>query len=59
MSIENIFKKFSKEICTNCINRKECQEELRIKLDGSVKCDRYEREKEKQPIGVLVRMMRI
>ena len=51
---ENVFKKFSKEICSNCDNR-ECQEELRVKIDGSIKCDKYER----KPKGVLIRAMRI
>ncbi len=55
MSPENIFKNFSKQVCSNCINKKECQEELRIKLDGSVKCNKYK----PKPIGVLIKAMRI
>ena len=53
---ENIFKVFNKKICKNC-KSKNCPEELRIKLDGSLKCDEYER-KEK-PIGALIRAVRI
>ena len=53
------FKSYSEKICSNCINKKECQEELRIRLDGSIKCDEYKRKKEKQPIGALIRVMRI
>ena len=54
MSTKNIFKQFNKEICSNCDN-KECQEELRIKIDGSIKCDKYLR----KPKGALIRVMRI
>ena len=54
---ENIFKTFNNEVYKNC-KSKECPEELRIKLDGSLKCDEYERKKEK-PIGALIRAVRI
>ena len=53
---ENIFESFNKKICKNCKN-KDCPE-LRVRLDGSLKCDEYERKKEK-PIGALIRVMRI
>lgn len=42
--MKNIFEIYAKEICANCKNRKECQEELRKRIDGSIKCDHYERE---------------
>ena len=55
MSIESIFKQFNKEICNNCSNREKCQEELRIRLDGSIKCEKYE----PKPVGTLIRAVRI
>ena len=55
MNKENIFNKFIKEVCNNCKNKKECQEELRIRLDNSIKCDKYEQ----KPKGVLISAMRI
>lgn len=42
--MKNIFEIYVKEICTNCRNRKECQEELRKRIDSSIKCDSYKRE---------------
>ena len=56
MNTKSVLKKFNEEICKNCEN-KDCPDELRIKLDGSLKCDEYKR-KEK-PIGALIRVMRI
>ena len=41
---ENIFKIFIKEICSNCKKKESCQEELRRRIDNSVKCYEYERE---------------
>ena len=46
--MKNIFEIYTKEICTNCRNRKECQEELRKRIDGSIKCDYYERESQNE-----------
>ena len=42
-----IYEQYSKEICSNCKNRKECKKELRRKVDGSIKCRKYERDREK------------
>ena len=53
---ENIFKVFNKKICKNR-KSENCPEELKVRLDGSLKCDEYKR-KEK-PIGALIRVMRI
>ena len=53
---ENIFESFNKKICANCKN-KDCPE-LRVRLDGSIKCNKYEHKKEK-PIGALIRAVRI
>ena len=44
---ENIFDVFIREICSNCKKRKKCQEELRIRIDNSIKCYEYERENNK------------
>ena len=44
--METIFETYARTVCANCKNRKECQEELRQRLDGSIKCDKYERNKE-------------
>ena len=40
---ESIFDIFLKEICSNCKKNKYCQEELRRRLDNTVKCYEYER----------------
>ncbi len=42
--MENIYETYTRTVCANCKNRKECQEELRRRIDGSIKCDKYERE---------------
>lgn len=51
--MKNAYERFVEEICNNCKNRKDCIEELRQKLDGSIVCDLYEREsrpkKKKKP----------
>lgn len=46
--MKNIFEIYVKEICTNCRNRKECQEELRKRIDGSIKCEHYERKSQNE-----------
>ena len=40
---ESIFEVFDREICSNCKKDKTCQEELRRRLDNTVKCYEYER----------------
>ena len=52
MSEESIFKTFNNEICKNCEN-KNCPEELRVKIDGSIKCNEYK----PKPIGALMKIM--
>lgn len=42
--MENIYETYARTVCANCKNKKECQEELRRRIDGSIKCDKYERE---------------
>lgn len=39
--IKELFKIYAEEICSKCKNKGNCQEELRIRLDHSIKCDRY------------------
>nr|DAZ47479.1 MAG TPA: hypothetical protein [Caudoviricetes sp.] len=41
--MENIYETYARTVCANCKNKKECQEELRRRIDGSIKCDKYER----------------
>ena len=55
MSIEKIFKNYIETNCKNCINEKECKEELRIRLDGTIKCNEYK----PKIVGVLIKAMRI
>ena len=40
---ESIFETFNREICANCKKNKYCQEELRKRIDNTVKCFEYER----------------
>ena len=44
--METIFETYARTVCANCKNKVDCQEELRQRLDGSIKCDKYERNKE-------------
>ena len=39
---ESIFNVFIKEICSNCKKNKTCQEELRIRINNTIKCYEYE-----------------
>ena len=43
MTNETIYETYIRTICSKCKNKKQCQEELRIKIDGSIKCDKYEK----------------
>ena len=45
---DNLFRAYVKEICSNCKNGKTCQEELRIRVDGSIWCTEYEYNKPKR-----------
>ena len=42
MTKENILEEYVEEICSICKHRETCQEELRKRIDNSVKCERYE-----------------
>lgn len=41
--MENIYETYARIICANCKNKKECQEELRKRIDNTIKCNKYER----------------
>lgn len=43
--METIFETYARTVCANCKNRKECKEELRQRIDGTLYCEPYEREK--------------
>lgn len=40
---ETIFQAYTRTVCSICKNKDKCQEELRRRTDGSVRCDSYER----------------
>ena len=43
---ESIYETYSRTVCSNCKNKEQCNEELRIKLNNTIKCERYEKENE-------------
>lgn len=53
--MENILEIYAKEICSNCKNREKCQEELHIRIDRTVRCEEYVKDKQckgyERPIG--------
>lgn len=44
MTKETIYETYTRQMCSNCKNRDKCQEELRKKIDNTIRCDKYERE---------------
>lgn len=42
---ENIYEAFAREMCANCKNSNECKEELRLRIDNTIKCQMYEKDK--------------
>lgn len=48
MTKETIYETYTRQICSNCKNRDKCQEELKIKIDRSIKCDNYEKISEEE-----------
>lgn len=42
--METIYETYVKKVCSICKNKKVCNEELKVKLDRSIKCERYEKE---------------
>lgn len=43
MTTKQRLEKYVQEHCKNCKNKERCQEELRKRLDNTIKCDYYER----------------
>ena len=41
---ETIEQTYSRVVCSICTNKEKCSEELRRKMDGTVKCDNYNTE---------------
>ncbi len=52
--METIYETYIRTICSNCKNRHNCKEELRKRLDNTVKCWEYIKDKQiagyKQPL---------
>lgn len=46
--METIYETYTRTICSNCANRNNCSEELRMKIDNTIKCDNYIQEKQKR-----------
>lgn len=40
---ETIYETYVRTMCRNCINKETCNEELRKRIDNTIKCDSYER----------------
>lgn len=46
--METIHETYTRTLCSNCKNRYKCQEELRKRLDNTIRCNNYEREDKTQ-----------
>ena len=46
--METIYETYTRTLCSNCKNKNICKEELRIRLDNTIKCDSYIKDKQKQ-----------
>ena len=44
----NAYEIYAKEICSNCKNRENCTEELRKRLDNTLKCYSYIKDRKKK-----------
>lgn len=44
--METIYEIYVKEICSKCKNKENCEEELRIKINNTIKCEKYKIEEE-------------
>ena len=42
--MENIYQTYAREICSKCKNKQQCEEEIRVRIDKTIKCDSYEKE---------------
>lgn len=41
-----ILQEYAEQICSICANRENCQEELVVKINKSVKCNEFKREEQ-------------
>ena len=46
--METTYEIYARELCSNCKNRKTCKEELRRRLDNTIRCGNYGREDKTQ-----------
>ncbi|MBQ3415954.1 MAG: hypothetical protein IJH39_11615 [Clostridia bacterium] len=44
--METLEQAYVRTVCSLCKNRENCQEELRRKIDGTIKCEKYKKIKE-------------
>lgn len=44
--METTYEIYARELCSNCKNRKTCKEELRKRLDNTIRCDSYLKDKD-------------
>lgn len=54
--METIFETYARTMCKNCKNKKECKEELRKRIDNTIKCEVYEKENDIEGYKEKVRM---
>lgn len=40
---ETVYQTYVKTVCKKCKHKGQCNEELRKRLDNTIKCDKYER----------------
>lgn len=39
--METIYETYTRTLCSKCKNRNNCEEELRIKINNTLKCEEY------------------
>ena len=39
--IETIYQTYTRTVCSICKNKDKCEEDLRIRLDNTIKCNEY------------------
>ena len=44
--MKTIYETYVKEICSKCKNKEDCKEELRTKIDNTIKCEKYKNKEE-------------
>lgn len=44
--METTYEAYARVLCSNCKNRKNCKEELRRRLDNTIKCYSYLKDKD-------------